>query len=103
MFDVKTKHIKWSPSFVLLTVLVLALITAGLSHSAPGGSPSANPAPNSGNPAAADLPLIDVAGYNQVLAKYRGKPRVVTFWATWCQPCREEFPLLVELQKQYAP
>ena len=51
----------------------------------------------------ADLPLIDLAGYNQVLAKYRGKPLVVTFWATWCEPCRDEFPLLVQLQKQYAP
>ena len=28
----------------------------------------------SGKPAAADLPLIDLAGYNQVLAKYHGKP-----------------------------
>ncbi len=47
--------------------------------------------------------MIDLAGYNQVLAKYHGKPLVVTFWATWCEPCRDEFPLLVELQKQYAP
>jgi thiol-disulfide isomerase/thioredoxin len=48
-----------------------------------------------------DLPLIDLAGYNQVLAKYRGKPLVVNFWATWCEPCRNEYPMLVELAKQY--
>jgi len=88
---------------VLLSVAVLALITAGLSHSTQAQSASAKPAPKSGKPAVADLPLIDLAGYNQVLAKYRGKPLVVTFWATWCEPCRDEFPLLVELQKQYAP
>jgi thiol-disulfide isomerase/thioredoxin len=49
------------------------------------------------------LPLIDVEGYDHVLAKYRGKPLLVTFWATWCEPCRDEFPMIVELAKQYAP
>jgi thiol-disulfide isomerase/thioredoxin len=49
------------------------------------------------------LPLIDVEGYDRVLAKYRGKPLLVTFWATWCEPCRAEFPMIVELAKQYAP
>lgn len=50
-----------------------------------------------------DLPLIDLDGYNQVLAKYHGKPVLVTFWATWCEPCRDEFPMVVDLAKQYAP
>jgi thiol-disulfide isomerase/thioredoxin len=53
--------------------------------------------------AVADPPLIDLAGYNRVLAKYKGKPLVVTFWATWCEPCRDEYPMIVELEKQYAP
>lgn len=52
---------------------------------------------------AANLPLIDLAGYNQILAKYRGKPVLVTFWATWCEPCRMEYPMIVDLAKQHAP
>ena len=56
-----------------------------------------------GAAAGADLKLIDLAGYHQILAKYRGKPLLVTFWATWCEPCRDEFPTLVQLTKEYGP
>lgn len=52
---------------------------------------------------AANLPLIDVAGYERALAKYRGKPIMVAFWATWCEPCRWEFPLVVQLAHEYQP
>jgi thiol-disulfide isomerase/thioredoxin len=31
------------------------------------------------------------------------RPLVVNFWATWCDPCREEFPDLVKLDQQYRP
>lgn len=35
------------------------------------------------------------------LLKPNGKPLVVNFWATWCEPCREEFPDLVKLDTLY--
>ncbi|GAC1622198.1 MAG: hypothetical protein NVS9B13_14660 [Candidatus Acidiferrum sp.] len=50
-----------------------------------------------------DPELIDTQGYQKLLEKYRGKPLLVTFWATWCEPCRDEFPMLNELAKEYAP
>ncbi len=53
--------------------------------------------------APADPQLIDAAGYQQILAKHQGQPLLVTFWATWCEPCRAEYPMLNELAKQYAP
>ena len=52
---------------------------------------------------AATLPLIDLAGYKRLVEKYRGKPLLVTFWATWCEPCRDEFPMVVALAEQYRP
>ena len=51
----------------------------------------------------ADLSLIDLAGYNQIIAKYKGKPIVVNFWATWCEPCRAEYPMIVDLAKEFGP
>ncbi len=49
-----------------------------------------------------DPEMIDLQGYQKLLEQYRGKPLLVTFWATWCEPCRDEYPMLNELAKQYA-
>ncbi len=48
------------------------------------------------------LTLPDPAGNMQPLTKWRGKILVVNFWATWCEPCREEIPVLVRLREKYA-
>ena len=53
--------------------------------------------------APADPPMIDAQEYQKVLEQYRGKAVLVNFWATWCEPCRAEYPMLNELAKQYAP
>ncbi len=51
----------------------------------------------------ADLTLRDAAGQKVRLRELRGKPVVLNFWATWCGPCKDELPMLVALEKQYAP
>lgn len=35
------------------------------------------------------------------LIKPNGKPLLVNFWATWCDPCRDEFPDLVKIDAEY--
>ena len=40
-----------------------------------------------------DLPRLD-AGGRLTLASLRGKPAVINFWASWCDPCRDEAPTL---------
>jgi thiol-disulfide isomerase/thioredoxin len=39
---------------------------------------------------------IDASGLKDLL-KPNGKPLLINFWATWCAPCREEFPDLVKI------
>jgi thiol-disulfide isomerase/thioredoxin len=50
-----------------------------------------------------DPELIDAQGYLKLVRQYQGQPLLVNFWATWCEPCRDEYPMLNELAKQYAP
>ena len=73
-----------------------------------GGSRSAdyagrNAGASTSSPAPKDHKLIDAQGYQELVQQYKGKPLLVTFWATWCEPCRDEYPMLNELAKQYAP
>jgi thiol-disulfide isomerase/thioredoxin len=44
----------------------------------------------------------DVSGTARRLTEWRGRPLVCNFWATWCEPCREEIPLLQAAHREYA-
>ncbi len=49
-----------------------------------------------------DFALFDTRGTERTLSAWRGQTIVLNFWATWCAPCREEIPLLIDIQKRYA-
>ena len=50
-----------------------------------------------------DLSLKDLSGKRVHLRDYQGKFVVLNFWATWCVPCRDEMPLIVEAEREYGP
>jgi thiol-disulfide isomerase/thioredoxin len=83
-------------------------------YATPAGSgaaaPGAPPAPAASPPASAPappipehLPQISLPGPDGVrhsLAQWQGRPLLINFWATWCEPCRREIPLLRSLRHE---
>lgn len=75
---------------LLLVIIYWAFIEQGYKESA---SLIGKPAP--------DFSLKDEKGNRVALADYRGKVVLLHFWATWCAPCIEEFPLLNKFYKKF--
>lgn len=46
---------------------------------------------------------IDEKGLQQRLQQARGKVVLLNFWATWCDPCVEEFPDLMKIAQEFRP
>lgn len=85
-----------------LTAILIAVLFAGLGASL--GAKKFEPAPATDNAVQQllGLTLNDANAKPQSIKQWQGKFLVVNFWATWCKPCVEEMPELVQLQKDLA-
>jgi thiol-disulfide isomerase/thioredoxin len=53
-------------------------------------------------PACADsLPAMDPDSFERLLSELEGTPVLVNFWGSWCPPCRDEMPRLVEAHDEF--
>ncbi len=56
-----------------------------------------------GSVPAPEFNLVNRAGGQLSLASLRGQVVMINFWASWCGPCRQEFPALDEMYRKYKP
>jgi len=73
---------------LLLVVPLVAILASGF-----GNDPRALPDTMTGKPAP-PFELVTNEGETVSLASLKGKPVVLNFWSTWCQPCKLEHPYL---------
>lgn len=91
-------------AIIVLTVGVLIALTFYADHVTRGprkASLSVRASTTMGKPAP-ELRLDNLEGKQLSLSDFRGKVVFVNFWATWCGPCQDEIPSLIDLQNKYA-
>lgn len=79
----------------LVPLLLLGVLGGWVLSRMPSSSPTAV------GSVAPDFTLASLDGEPIRLADLRGRPVIVNFWASWCGPCIEEFPLLRDAAARY--
>ena len=93
---------KGTKAAAILWAFVLLLPLAAFSQAKrPAAKPAVKSAPaKPAVPSGPKVTLVDDAAFKKLLVP-NGKPLMINFWATWCGPCREEFPDLVKLDNEF--
>jgi thiol-disulfide isomerase/thioredoxin len=84
---------------IILSVAIAYTFYQGSRPKPPKSGSTSNSSALPENVMQASINLLD--GQKTKLADYSGKVLIVDLWATWCGPCKQEIPHLVEIAKEY--
>jgi peroxiredoxin len=85
-----------------LIVIIIALILYGFQIFQPSAQMEAQVFSEWIDKPAPDFTITDIDGRTFMLSQQKGKDVMVVFWATWCPPCKQEIPNLIELRNTYS-
>jgi thiol-disulfide isomerase/thioredoxin len=91
---------KFATALSFGALLLFVTTFAGCSGST--GTSGQSSAGSSGLASEPNVTFKDLQGNSVPLSSLKGKVVLVNFWATWCEPCRGEIPILINLQNQYS-
>src|ERR687884_723345 len=87
--------------FLSVIIIASAIAAPQVSKKSGGAAKTATAAPAT---AVAEVRVLDLNGLRKLLqrdAATETRPLLINFWATWCDPCREEFPDLVKIDTEF--
>jgi thiol-disulfide isomerase/thioredoxin len=84
-----------------LRAAVILVLAAGLAYIFLPRHSAGNTIPAADRKSVTQFALPDLTGKEWKLTDHRGEVVLLNFWATWCEPCREETPGIVRLANQY--
>jgi thiol-disulfide isomerase/thioredoxin len=76
-------------------------ISGEAAHGAPTASSGEEPAKPTIPERVPALELPGLDGKTHAFDEWQGRPLLINFWATWCEPCRREVPLLRTLEREH--
>lgn len=92
-------NVRWPILVVggVVTLVLVAILGSGFDN----GDVHTLPDELSGDPAPT-FALVDLDGKEWKLSELKGRPVLINFWSTWCLPCKQEHPMLLDLARQYS-
>jgi len=98
---VATRHLAPRETAVAVSAAGGGVLATFDGDSVLGAAPVAPALGGAREPFAPAFALPDLGGDTVTLSRFAGKVTLVNFWASWCDPCREEFPHMAELYREF--